>query len=43
MPHRTAHFAHKLQAIAALLLLLLCVCSAVARDTTRVFSNIYYF
>ena len=43
MPNRTTHITQKLKAAATLLFLLLCVCSAVAWDTTRVFSNNYYF
>ena len=40
MPHRPTHIIQKLKGTATLLLPLLCVCSAVARDTTRVFSNL---
>ena len=40
MQHHATHIAKKLKATAALLLLLLCVCSAVARDTTLVFSKL---
>ena len=40
MPRRTTHITQKLKAAATLLFLLLCVCSAVARDTTRVFSKL---
>ena len=40
MSFYTSNIAQKLKVAATLLLLLLCVCSAVARDTTRVFSKL---
>ncbi|MBR4199130.1 MAG: hypothetical protein IKQ94_10195 [Bacteroidales bacterium] len=35
MPRRTSHITQKLKAAATLLFLLLCVCSAVAREKNR--------
>ena len=42
MPPRTSQITPKLKAAAVLLLLLLCAYSAVARDTTRVFSHLQW-
>jgi len=39
----TSHIAKKLKGTATLLFLLFCVCSAVARDTTRVFSKLPWY
>ncbi|MBO4740770.1 MAG: hypothetical protein J5605_03890, partial [Bacteroidales bacterium] len=42
MSKKLKHSTHLIRATATLMLLLLCVCSAVARDTTRVFYRLFW-